>query len=191
MNAGDPAFRLTVRTQIESEAPSSPVDMRVGERRAHLVVRDCARLRLRRGREPQPRPAGDRRVLFGVVRPCAPLLPRIATGFGHNGPVLATRMADTRSERWRRGWDSNPGSLRSTVFKTAAIDRSATSPRWVHAQIMRELDRQTSPRVGSEVGSGVDERHRWTRIDVLMYDSRFVDIDYHPLSCKMKYIWNF
>src|SRR5882762_5398818 len=30
---------------------------------------------------------------------------------------------------WRRGWDSNPRTFRSTVFKTVAIDRSATSPR--------------------------------------------------------------
>jgi hypothetical protein len=29
---------------------------------------------------------------------------------------------------WRRGWDSNPRTFRSTVFKTVAIDRSATSP---------------------------------------------------------------
>jgi hypothetical protein len=78
---------------------------------------------------------------------CSALLPRIATGFGHNGPVSATKMADSRSECWRRGWDSNPGSLRSTVFKTAAIDRSATSPRWVHAQIMRERDRLMLPDV--------------------------------------------
>jgi hypothetical protein len=30
---------------------------------------------------------------------------------------------------WRRGRDSNPRTFRSTVFKTAAINRSATSPR--------------------------------------------------------------
>src|SRR5439155_10127079 len=32
------------------------------------------------------------------------------------------------SESWRRGWDSNPRTFRSTAFKTAAFDRSATSP---------------------------------------------------------------
>ena len=36
-----------------------------------------------------------------------------------------------RSEIWRRGWDSNPRTFRSTVFKTAAIVRSATSPRGI------------------------------------------------------------
>src|SRR4029077_3620060 len=30
--------------------------------------------------------------------------------------------------RWRRGWDSNPRSFRSTVFKTVAITRWPTSP---------------------------------------------------------------
>ena len=44
---------------------------------------------------------------------------RIATGFGQNGPLSATKMADSHSDSWRRGWDSNPGSLRSTVFKGA------------------------------------------------------------------------
>ena len=29
-------------------------------------------------------------------------------------------MAVSRSECWRRGWDSNPGSLRSTVFKSGS-----------------------------------------------------------------------
>src|SRR5207344_2714195 len=29
---------------------------------------------------------------------------------------------------WRRGWDSNPRGFRPAVFKTAAINHSATSP---------------------------------------------------------------
>ena len=32
-------------------------------------------------------------------------------------------------ERWRRGWDSNPRDFRPALFKSAALDRSATSPR--------------------------------------------------------------
>ena len=129
--------------------PYSPVD--VGERRGAARPFPSPRVRSVApkiaGVSRNLVPAGDRRVLFGVVRPCAPLLPTIATGFGQNGPVSATEMAYSRSKCWRRGRDSNPGTFRSAVFKTAAIDRSATSPRWVHAQIMRELDRQTSPDV--------------------------------------------
>jgi putative ABC transport system ATP-binding protein len=30
---------------------------------------------------------------------------------------------------WRRGWDSNPRDLRPALFKSAALNRSATSPR--------------------------------------------------------------
>jgi putative ABC transport system ATP-binding protein len=33
------------------------------------------------------------------------------------------------SDGWRRGWDSNPRDFRPALFKSAALDRSATSPR--------------------------------------------------------------
>src|SRR5215208_7492701 len=50
-----------------------------------------------------------------------PIRAPLATG-------LAARPRSAGSGGWRRGWDSNPRTFRSAVFKTAAIDRSATSP---------------------------------------------------------------
>src|SRR6266545_1681632 len=43
-------------------------------------------------------------------------------------PVSPSAGCDGFGSDWRRGRDSNPRSFRSTVFKTAAINRSATSP---------------------------------------------------------------
>ncbi len=79
----------------------------------------------------------DRCVLFGVVRQCAPLLPAIATGFGQNGPVLPQEMVISRSRCWRRGWDSNPGSLRSTVFKSGSRCSRGSVDDPIHEGIRR------------------------------------------------------
>ena len=35
-------------------------------------------------------------------------------------PVFGPKTAISRSESWRRGWDSNPGSLHSAVFKSGS-----------------------------------------------------------------------
>jgi microsomal dipeptidase-like Zn-dependent dipeptidase len=40
----------------------------------------------------------------------------------------AVRLLSGSLGAWRRGRDSNPRTFRSTVFKTAAINHSATSP---------------------------------------------------------------
>ena len=55
--------------------------------------------------------------------------------FGFSGYLLSVSFIVTRYKSpviswyfWRRGRDSNPRSFRSTVFKTAALNRSATSP---------------------------------------------------------------
>ena len=46
-------------------------------------------------------------------------------GSGQGGRSASRRTLD---DKWRTGRDSNPRSFRSTVFKTAAIDLSATRP---------------------------------------------------------------
>ena len=39
------------------------------------------------------------------------------------------RTSRDQAAGWRRGWDSNPRGFRPPVFKTGAINHSATSPR--------------------------------------------------------------
>src|SRR4029078_7830194 len=51
-------------------------------------------------------------------------------------------------ESWRRGWDSNPRTFQSPVFKTGAIDRSATSPPGIL--------RPVTANHGAGVGDGLD-----------------------------------
>src|SRR5215204_3445698 len=57
--------------------------------------------------------------------------------------VLITARPRT-SGGWRRGRDSNPRTFRSTVFKTAAINRSATSPGLEHSPTLELGDRAQS-----------------------------------------------
>ena len=52
-------------------------------------------------------------------------------GLIHTTPVGSPLLG---VRRWRRGWDSNPRTFRSTVFKTVAIVRSATSPMPEHTR---------------------------------------------------------
>ncbi len=55
---------------------------------------------------------------------------------------------------WRRGWDSNPRSLAAQpVFKTAAIDHSATSPKKT-GKTLPEVD----PSIGSAILGLVQEK---------------------------------
>ena len=81
--------------------------------------------------------AEDRCVLFASVRLCPLLLPAIATGFGQKMPILGRKMVDSRSDSWRRGRDSNPGTFQSAVFK-GAPERSRGS---VSVRFEREVVR--------------------------------------------------
>jgi hypothetical protein len=62
-------------------------------------------------RRPQVFGLFDRCILFVVVRRFALLLPAVATGLGQKRPVFGRQMAISRSKSWRRGRDSNPGTL--------------------------------------------------------------------------------
>ncbi len=78
--------------------------------------------------------AEDRCVLFASVRLCPLLLPAIATGFGQKMPILGRKMVDSRSDSWRRGRDSNPGTFQSAVFKSG----SGRSRGFVDGRFTRE-----------------------------------------------------
>jgi hypothetical protein len=61
-----------------------------------------------------------------------------------------------RTSRWRKGWDSNPrGSVNPlAVFKTAALNHSATLPRCVFNGLARQLT--------VEIGELAPDWHRTT-----------------------------
>ncbi len=61
-----------------------------------------------------------------------------------------------RMSLWRRGRDSNPRTFRSTVFKTAALSRSATSPR-VASRAVERSGKKPQP---TQLSGCLAESHR-------------------------------